>query len=559
MKKIYTMPRLLKMIFAFIMLATSLSSYADERIDSVLQALDYAISNSEIYEQAKVNRIEIIKRDLSRPNLSDEMRYEINKRLYEEYEYYICDSANLYIDRNIAIAEALNRPDLLSISKISKARILSTSGLFAESFDLIKTIDKSHLSPEQLMEYYRTIEDNFIYHAEYAQGSEYALQYEKKVEIYRDSMLNVGTEDAFWHTISAAKKHINNRETDQAEKMLIARLKYHESGTRERAVLLGMLGYTYEVGNKPYERMICLAQSAIADMEGVVKENMSLRQLAEMLYERGDVEHANRYLKKSLADANVFNARLRNMQSSKMLPIIDASYQTIQDEQSDRLRLSLIATSLVSVFLIIALIYIFRLMKSLSNTRDRLIDTNNELHRLNDELTAVNLRQCETNASLREANVIKEEYIGRFLQLCSTYISEMESYRKMLYRKATTGRIDDVSKALKSNTFINDSLREFYQTFDTSFLNIFPHFVEQFNEMLPLDERIELKPGERLNTELRIFALIRLGITDSQKIANFLRCSISTIYTYRSKLKKRSLHHDDFEEQISKISSHGSL
>lgn len=557
MKQIYAIFSLVAVFFAVVAPPTEISaaSVADGRVDSVLRALDDAIFDSKMYEDEKKKRIELIKRELDNKDISDEMRYEINRRIYEEYEYYICDSAHHYIDCNIAIASALNRKDWLGISKIHKARVLSTSGLFAESFDVIKTVDKTPLSQDQLMEYYKTIEDNFVYHAEYAEYSEYADEYQQKVEIYRDSMLNAGREGAFWHTISLAKKHIGLRQTDAAEELLAARLQFHERGTRERAVLLGMLAHVCEMGGRPAERMVYLAESAIADMEGVVKENMSLRQLAEMLYERGDVERANRYLKKSLADANVFNARLRNMQSSKMLPMIDASYQAIQNEQSNRLRWSLAAISLVSVFLLVAVIHIFRLMKRLRKTRDRLIRANSELQDLNDELTAVNHRQRDTNDSLRESNAIKEEYIGRFLQLCSTYISEMESYRKMLNRKAATGGIDDVCKALKSNSFLNDSLREFYQNFDASFLNIFPHFVEKFNELLPAEERIELKQGERLNTELRIFALIRLGISDSQKIADFLRCSITTIYTYRSKLKKRSLHRDDFEAQIMKISS----
>ena len=557
MKQRYAIFSLVAVFFAVVMspIEVSAVSVVDGRVDSVLRALDDAIFDSKMYEDEKKKRIELIKQDFNNKDISDEMRYEINRRLYEEYEYYICDSAHHYIDRNIAIASSLRRQDWLGISKIHKARVLSTSGLFAESFDVIKTVDKSRLSQEQLMEYYKTIEDNFIYHAEYAEYSEYAAEYQQKVEIYRDSMLNAGREGSFWHTISLAKKYIGRRQTDAAEELLATRLQFHERGTRERAVLLGMLAHVCEMGNRPTERMIYLAESAIADMQGVVKENMSLRQLAEMLYERGDVERANRYLKKSLADANVFNARLRNMQSSKMLPMIDASYQAIQNEQSNRLRWSLVAISLVSIFLLVAVIYIFRLMKRLRKTRDRLIEVNSELQDLNDELTAVNHRQRDTNDSLRESNAIKEEYIGRFLQLCSTYISEMESYRKMLNRKAATGGIDDVCKALKSNSFLNDSLREFYQNFDASFLNIFPHFVERFNELLPSDERIELKQGERLNTELRIFALIRLGITDSQKIADFLRCSITTIYTYRSKLKNRSLHRDDFEVQIMKISS----
>lgn len=139
--------------------------------------------------------------------------------------------------------------------------------------------------------------------------------------------------------------------------------------------------------------------------------------------------------------------------------------------------------------------------------------------------------------------------------MCSTYISEIDSYRKTLHRKAATGKIDEVVQTLKSKQFIDDAYDEFYRNFDASFLNIFPSFVESFNLLFPKNERIIPRPGEKLNTELRIYAIIRLGINDSTKIANFLRCSVSTIYTYRSRIKNHSLYRDDFEERIMSISS----
>lgn len=178
---------------------------------------------------------------------------------------------------------------------------------------------------------------------------------------------------------------------------------------------------------------------------------------------------------------------------------------------------------------------------------------NNELHLLNSELKRANREQQRSNNLLYEANSIKEEYIGRFLGLCSTYIDKLEAYRRMLNKKATSGKMDELYKTLKSTRLVEEELNEFYRNFDSSFLKIFPHFVEEFNALLPEEEKIILKQDEHLTTKLRIYALIRIGINDSAEIASLLRYSITTIYTYRSKLKKSSLHKEDFEHKIMEI------
>lgn len=260
-------------------------------------------------------------------------------------------------------------------------------------------------------------------------------------------------------------------------------------------------------------------------------------------------------MKKSMADASFYNARLRNVQASKILPVIDRSYQLEKEMQLTKLQQFLWVISLLSLFLVLTIGFVIRQMKKLSKARSEVIKVNNELQKLNAELVDANRQQKLMNDSLTEANRIKEEYIGRFLGLCSAYIDKLEAYRRMLNKKAASGKVDELYKTLKSSQFIDDELKEFYQNFDSSFLNIFPDFVECFNRLLPESEAIVPKQGEQLTTELRIFALIRLGITDSARIAGFLRYSITTIYTYRSKLRNKSLCRDDFEERVMKIGS----
>lgn len=542
-------------IFILWLLLTGVPLGARTSLDSLLTVLDQAVKHSDRYEAVKKQRIALIKAELAVPGLSSDEEYRINRKLFAEYEAYICDSARHYINRNIAIATRQGRQDRLDESKLKKAHILATSGLYAEGVRLLETIDKRILSDDLLAEYYMTFENIYLYHAEYAQDDEYMPDYLGKMNAYRDSVLQVVTESTYPYIITKGPALVDHSRQKDAEKLLNDYLSRVPSDTREYAVITSILAFVYQYDDRPEQRKVCLAKSALADIKAVVKENNSLRALAELLYEDGDVERANDYMKKSMADASFYNARLRNVQASRMLPVIDRSYQLEKEMQRRKLQMFLCVISVLSLFLIFTIGYIIRQMKKLSKARSEVVDANKELQKLNTELMEANRRQAQMNVSLTEANCIKEEYIGRFLGLCSAYIDKLETYRRMLNKKAASGKVEELYKTLKSSRFIDDELKEFYRDFDNSFLNIFPHFVESFNRLLPAEEAIVPRQGELLTTELRIFALIRLGITDSAKIAGFLRYSITTIYTYRSKLKNKSLYRDDFEERVMKIGS----
>lgn len=543
-----------QLLFLFFSIVCA-SVAAQNKLDSLLVALDKVVLQSDQFENAKKQRIAFIKEGLTNHQLSQEEIYHIHLQLFNEYEAYICDSARHYINRNIAIARNLGRQDLLNESILKKVHILATSGLYAEGVKLLETVDKSSLSAKQLADYYMAFENIYLYHAEYAQDDEYMPEYLGKMNAYRDSILQLVTEGTYQYIITKGPALVDRNQKKEAEELLNNFLSQVAPDTREYAIITSILAFICQYNNQPELRKVYLVKSAIADIKGVVKENNSLRELAEILYEETDIERANNYMKKSMADASFYNARLRNVQASKMLPVIDHSYQLEKEMQRKKLQAFLWVISILSLFLILTIAYIVRQMKKLAKARREVVCANSELHKLNTELLAANHQQKLMNDSLRESNCIKEEYIGRFLGLCSAYIDKLEAYQRMLNKKAATGKLEELYKTLKSSQFIDDELKEFYQNFDNSFLNIFPDFVECFNRLLPESEKIVPKQGERLTTELRIFALIRLGISDSAKVASFLRYSITTIYTYRSKLKNRSLYRDDFEEQVMKIGS----
>lgn len=193
-------------------------------------------------------------------------------------------------------------------------------------------------------------------------------------------------------------------------------------------------------------------------------------------------------------------------------------------------------------------------MRKLSKARMELKTANEYLNTLNDKLLSTNDQLNNTNKTLIESNLIKEEYIGRYIDQCSVYIEKMDDYRRLLNKIATAGKIDDLFHAIKSKQFIEDELKVFYNHFDNTFLQLFPTFVSEFSKLLIDDEYVQLKPGQMLNTELRIYALVRLGIDDAAKISNFLRCSMSTIYNYRTKIRNKAIRlRNEFDEKVLQI------
>jgi tetratricopeptide (TPR) repeat protein len=513
-------------LLALFSLWFTLTASAEVSVDSLLRVLDVTLTNASSYEATKLARIRELKMRLNAlpPSAIDSV-YSLNRQLYMEYETYICDSARHYINRNLDIARRSGRIDRFNETLLRKAAILNRTGLYVESMTLLRSIHRNTLLPTQQKDYYIAFGDAYLYCAEYAVDNEYQPVYLEKLYAYRDTVLQIVPKGSFDYICAYAPQLLQQGNSSEAIHQMKTYLPRLSTDTRDYAVLTSILAFAYrQIENVPRQKEY-LIRSATADARAVVKEHNSLRELAELLYEEGQIERANRYMKHCMEDANFYNARLRNVQASRMLPIIDRAYQAERVKQEHTVQLFLILACVLALCLAGAVWYVIRQMKKLSRV----------------------------NCTLAEANRIKEEYVVQFMNLCSTYIDKLEVYRRMLNKQAAAGQTQKLFDTLKSTRFIDEELKVFYQNFDSSFLSIFPHFVTRINELMPPDEQIIPHKGERLTTELRIFALIRLGITDSTQIAGFLRSSITTIYTYRSKMKNRSLCKDEFEEKVMKI------
>ena len=542
----------MKNIIIFLCLCTicmcRLHAADSSRADSLLLKLDQAIKERPIYMEQKELKLVELKRQLHR-QIPDEERFAILGTLLDEYRSFNTDSALHMAEEREQIAIRLGNREYIDNARMNKSDVLGMTGMYKEVMDLMRNIHIDRL-PVDIHPYYY-----HIYRTVYGLMADYAVTaYEKKLyteltDKYRDSLLLVNKDNLLIHTLIQSDQYNVRNEYDKAIRLLTDYLALQKDYEHDVAICAYTLSESYRLkGDKEKEKEYLIV-SAMADMKTAVREYISLRKLAVLLYQEGDIERAYSYVKICMEDAAACNARLRKLEILEIFPIINDAYQQKTEKQQEQMKWALVSISLLSLFLLLAIFYVYKQMKKVAAARREVIDANKRLKELNDELHLSNAQLKEANHSIAENSYLKEEYIGRYMDQCSVYLEKMDNYRRSLGKIAATGNVEELYKNIKSSKFIEGELKEFYTNFDNTFLQLFPTFVEDFNALLADDEQISLKAGERMNTELRIFALIRLGITDSVKIAQFLRYSVTTIYNYRTKVRNKAAGDRDLLEQ----------
>jgi len=526
---------------------------AENRLDSILSILDTTIENHFIYTQLREERIDNLNNRLS---LSTELQntYNIQTELYKEYKSYKCDSAIRYLNRNMEVALSLNDNRNLLESKLRLIHLLSSTGMYMEAKDLLATIHRTEVPKDLTLDYYLSSQTLYNEAASISQDSLFAREYRQISNRYRDSIFNIIDADSPLYLEMGENNARVNRQYDNALQVNDKRLGETTFGTPEYALITYHRSLIYRGLNQPDQEKYYLALSSVSDIRSAIKDHASLWLLAQLLYQEGDIERAYRYIRFSWSETVFYNARLRSLQSAGILSLIDDTYHALIQRKNGELQFYILLVSTLGFLLAVALLFIYGQMKKLAIARNNLQEVNRQLKQLNEELSQMNLTLTSTNTELFESNQIKEQYIGRFIKLCSTYIDKLDAYRRMVNKKLNTGHAEELQKITRSPHALDNELEELYTNFDKAFLQLFPDFVGEFNNLLIKEEQITPRNGELLNTELRIFALIRLGINDSSQIAEFLRYSVNTIYNYRAKVKNKArVSRENFEELVMEI------
>lgn len=509
---------------------------------SDLSRLESVLAHRDDYISTKEHRIDSIKSDLKkRSDRKDTL--DAYEALYHEYLVFRFDSAMIYLDRAEKLIGESADYDYRCRIKIYRALALATSGHFSQAIGLLKAINAENLSIKNRQEYYAAMEWTYGVWAEYSGNTEYANEYNKQSIVYLDSLLSTLDKNTPEYMYHSADQSLRLKDYEKARDLYLNAIKPLRQDTRMYAQAAYGLAMAYkQLGDLDNYRK-WLINAAISDQITPLKENLALQELALLIRnEDEDLETANRYLNYSLEDATFYNNRLRLLEISEKIPEIAIGYQNKIATQNWRLRLSMLGIIILVIGLCIMIWYVVQQKKRVSQSKETLSGLNAQLN--------------ELNAKLSQTNVIREQYVSLFMDLCAAYIEKLNRFRSTVILKIKAKQIDDLLRVANNNARPSEAeMKELFFNFDTAFLKLYPDFINKFNSLLQPGKEILPRQNELLNTDLRIFALIRMGITDSNKIATLLFYSPQTIFNHRTQVRNRAQNRDTFEQDLMNICS----
>ena len=522
--------------------------------DSLLVKLNQTIEQRPSYMQRKEEALETLRQSLSKLSAGNvEGCMNLYEALWQENRSYNTDSSLFYATALSQLAQQAGNEEQKQNALLHRATALMTIGMFKEAYEIIKPLREGGVLPGQRSQFFHLCRSLFGLMADYAVTAQEKAAYASLTDDFRDSLLTIYEAGSNMYRMIYADKLTAHGKYAEALREL---LPFTPTGDGRFDA-----GYHYTIAEAYYhmgrieEARHYYTLAAISDMQSDTREYIALRKLAVILFQSGDIDRAYHYLTLCMADAKACNARLRILEILDTFPVVNEAYLEKKQQQQRVITGVLIAISLLVVSLIFAIFSVLKQKKALQQAQTDLAHANSQLNEVNRTLVEYNEEMKRQNQLITETSYLKEAYITQYMDQCSSYLEKMESFRKRLRQLLSAGKTKEIQQALTSyNQEVETELAEFYDSFDTTFINLFPTFVEDFNALLREDEQVQLKPGQKLNTELRVFALIRLGITDSTKIAHFLRYSVTTIYNYRTRMRNRARgDRDELEKQVMEI------
>lgn len=523
----------------------------------LLPQLDEMLAHRETYIGHREHRIESIKTILGKSSFTPEQQFVLNQQLIEEYTPYQADSAIAYLYKNLALAQRMGDRRKLDETRIALGYLYSSTGIYLEATNILGSIDTTRLDRQRLTDYYiaRHKLNNELHLYSHDAGQEATSLH--LTNLYIGLIIGITEPGSPTHLNYRLEEAIRRNDYAAAEHYACELADLALPLTREYAIAAYMRAVVAELRGDAATRDAWYARAAMTDAQLAIRDNAALNSLANSIV-HDDIQRAMRYMRVVMEDARFFNSRLRPWQDVRVITMIEKAYTQYKQRTDATLIRFMVALTLLALVAGAGTLFALRQNRKLKAARGQLEAACTRQNRSNDELQRFNDRLLELNDQISEANTVKEEYIGIFLMMCSEYIDKIDATRRHVRRLLRDGKIDDLRREYVSGGADERELKEFYTMFDTTFLRLYPTFIEEFNQLLDEDARCEPRKGELLSTEQRIFALIRLGINDSSKIAALLRYSVSTIYNYRSKIKCRStISRNEFEHRIRTIGSLG--
>lgn len=547
-----------KLLLLYIYSTISLFAWAgnSSEIDDLLDSLELMIAQQDKYIAEKEENIREVRSHIRR-GANIEEQYTLNSLLYDEYYVYDADTALNLAKKNLQIANQLNKKDWISEWNIKTSFVYAATGMLSQAVDQIQIVNAEELPLNLKVEYYRQYIYIYSHYVQYAGSGEEARKYQKIHNEYVDSILSlVSKEDPLylWQKAWGPKPQL-------VKDALIKEIKDSKLETRYDAMNAYCLSHIYEWEGNAEKRIKYMILSAMADIRCCNRDIAAMEELAKWLFAEGDIDHSFTFINYCMENDRLYHNRVHMISLSEVNKDIHDAYLKKIDNQQSILQISMVALIVLIIALVLLVMQVLKSMKRLRQSQQEVAETNEHLQssnreleearsnlsnaniklsELNGQLTEVNKKLTDANSNLRDTNYVKEEIIGYVFSICSQYISKQEEFRKRILRQLKTGKLEELKDTVE-NPIQQNELKEFYHTFDQVFLNIYPDFIEDFNALLRPEERITPKEGELLNTELRIYALVRLGINDSVKISEFLHCSAQTVYNNRLKCRNKAI------------------
>ena len=542
----------------------------DEPTQSLLCTLDDVILKHKMqYREQRLKQINQLK--VQARSATGRNKYNLYKEIFDLYSHFQTDSAQVYICKMRQLPAYKTDVVMQATLHIAQAEIMAVSALYAEALNELDKVPRSLINAEHIelrLYYYRIKRTIYGWMCTYyTKASEQHQLWEEKTMNYRDSLLSFETIKNLNRDIVLADKYNALGQPQKAINMLKPYAAQASEATPHPYVCF-TLAQAYLLKGNRAKGVYYLTLTAIADLHNATCEYQALPMLAQILFDNGDVERAYSYLLCSMEDASYCKAGLRSIEASNIFPIIDKQYKQREKEQRQRDHVLMYALVALSFVLIGVVLYLRKQMQKLREMRHQqtrnnaeLAAANQRMHEANEKLQAALQEVKNTNeelqntySQLRMTDKVKEEYIARYLNRCRMYLDQLAEFRSSTLRLIKNRHFEEVANQLKRDLNAKVEQTQFYADFDAAFLTLFPDFVSSFNALLQPEHQLTVKKNGLLNTELRIYALIRLGIHDTTRIAHFLDYSTATVYNYRSKIRNKAIcPPEEFEELVGKL------
>ena len=527
------------MIFSFAILSSANNSALLQKLDSVIEA-------SETIVAEKNKKIAMLKQMAAKEN-NTALLLERYRELSEEYYVFKFDSAKVYVEKGLALAKKVQNSRYIVTNTIMKAKLLSIGGLYSEAINTLNTIEQDSLGEQNMtFDYNIAYSTIYSYWADYCNDDTYSPIYRERSNAYlKTAIVNIDKNNAAYDYYMGEYHVYIDKDDDKALKHYFRTLEKNGMTSRVYAMASFAIANNYSAHENMEKYEEYLIKASICDILCCTKENLAIQDLAMHLFKQDNenIERARVYINTAMEDAKSYNNRLRILEISQKLPIIVSTYHNRLTTQNSTLMYAVWGISLLVVTMIVLLYFFVRQNKLLSKRR-------HELHVSNHMLTETNERLNRANEQLLDTNRKREGLAKLYIDLCAKYIDKMAKFQVMVQRKIKANQINELMSYVSSSRLNYEDADTFMKRFDEAFLNLYPSFVTEFNALLKEDEQVITKNPHSLTTELRIFALIRLGVKESSEIAALLYYTPRTIYNYRSAFKNKAIDRESFEERV---------